>query len=200
MTSKRPIDSGDHPGDDTGVPERKRARSGFNVGPDNLPDGTWKRKVLKTKKNLIQKAKIKKSYAKVKAQVPHVDTQFGTEEAAPTDSNQEIHPERQAMLHSPDDTPRTDKQSDSAQTRRRPRKPAYFEKELSFAEQKMAEAEARRLEFDRREKERRQRMEERERARKSMAKARSGGRNGQRKLGRESTVLLDRVRRLVGET
>jgi hypothetical protein len=33
-----------------------------------------------------------------------------------------------------------------------------------------------------------------------MAAARKGGRNGQRKLGRESGVLLDRVRRIVGES
>ncbi|KAK3990029.1 hypothetical protein QBC44DRAFT_326012 [Cladorrhinum sp. PSN332] len=47
----------------------KKPRTGFRVGPENLPDGAWKRKVTKIKKNLIQKAKIKKQYAKVKAQI-----------------------------------------------------------------------------------------------------------------------------------
>lgn len=42
-------------------------------------------------------------------------------------------------------------------------------------------------------------MEERERFRRAMAKARTGGKNGQRKLGRESKVLLEKVRRVVGE-
>ena len=42
-------------------------------------------------------------------------------------------------------------------------------------------------------------MEERERFRKAMARARTGGKNGQRKLGRESVVLLEKVRRVVGE-
>jgi hypothetical protein len=32
-----------------------------------------------------------------------------------------------------------------------------------------------------------------------MAKARSGGLNGQRKLGRESKVLLERVKRMTDE-
>ena len=42
-------------------------------------------------------------------------------------------------------------------------------------------------------------MEERERFRRAMAKARTGGPNGQRKLGRESKVLLEKVKRMVGD-
>ena len=82
---------------------------------------------------------------------------------------------------------------------RRNSRPGYFEKEEAFAEQKRAEAEARRMEFERRDKEKRQKIEERERFRKAMAKARSGGKNGQRKLGKESQMLLERVKRMVGE-
>jgi hypothetical protein len=41
-------------------------------------------------------------------------------------------------------------------------------------------------------------LEEREKFRSAMAKARTGGRNGQRKLGRESLPLLERVRRMMG--
>ncbi|KAK4161295.1 hypothetical protein QBC43DRAFT_324114 [Cladorrhinum sp. PSN259] len=55
-------------GDDS-QKQQKKPRTGFRVGPDNLPDGAWKRKVTKIKKNLIQKAKIKKQFAKVKAQI-----------------------------------------------------------------------------------------------------------------------------------
>ncbi len=43
MAPKRPIND-DNAVDDAPAPERKRVRSGFAVGPDNLPDGTWKRK------------------------------------------------------------------------------------------------------------------------------------------------------------
>jgi cell division protein FtsL len=82
---------------------------------------------------------------------------------------------------------------------RRNKRPAYFEKEQAFAEQQKAEAEARRLEFERRDKEKKQKIEERERFRKAMAKARTGGKNGQRKLGKESKVLLERVKRMVGQ-
>ena len=82
---------------------------------------------------------------------------------------------------------------------KRNRRPGYFEKEEAFAEQKRAEAEAKRVEFERRDRERKGKIEERERFRKAMAKARSGGRNGQRKLGKESQVLLERVRRMVEE-
>ncbi|KFY39278.1 hypothetical protein V495_06037, partial [Pseudogymnoascus sp. VKM F-4514 (FW-929)] len=53
--------------DDAQVPHVKKVRGGFKVGPDNLPDGTWRRKVIKIKKDLIHNAKVKKSYAKVKA-------------------------------------------------------------------------------------------------------------------------------------
>ena len=40
-------------------------------------------------------------------------------------------------------------------------------------------------------------VEERERFRRAMAKARTGGPNGQRKLGRESKVLLEKVKKMV---
>jgi hypothetical protein len=84
------------------------------------------------------------------------------------------------------------------QQQRRGKRPAYFEKEQAFAEQKKAEAEARRAEFERRDREKRGKIEERERFRRTMAKARTGGKNGQRKLGKESQVLLERVKRMVG--
>ncbi len=81
---------------------------------------------------------------------------------------------------------------------RRAKKPGYFEKEQEYAEQQRVEAEARRAEFERREKEKKGKIEERERFRRTMAKARTGGKNGQRKLGKESQVLLERVKRMVG--
>jgi hypothetical protein len=38
MAPKRPLE------DDASASKPKKQRSGFKVGPDNLPDGTWKRK------------------------------------------------------------------------------------------------------------------------------------------------------------
>ncbi|KAL0472351.1 hypothetical protein QR685DRAFT_521750 [Neurospora intermedia] len=64
MAPKRALDEGPT----TGAPDKKKAKHGFRVGPENLPDGAWKRKVTKIKKELITKAKVKKQYAKIKAQ------------------------------------------------------------------------------------------------------------------------------------
>ncbi|KAB5576445.1 hypothetical protein GE09DRAFT_1095752 [Coniochaeta sp. 2T2.1] len=123
-----------------------------------------------------------------------------------------LHPDRIAMLDGPDPSSlaedvngflsRPEAAMDSRQNRdrrRQQRKPGYFEKELAEAERKKAEAEARAAERERREKEREKAIKERERHRRIMAKARSGGRDGKRKLGKESIVMLDRVKRLVGQ-
>jgi hypothetical protein len=159
--------------------------------------------VIKIKKDLIHKAKVKKSYAKLKAR----DSDLSTTSAPPPESaTQELHPERKAMLNAPrsptpppNSNPNPYPDSRQPSQNRRNKRPAYFEKEQAFAEQQKAEAEAKRIERERRGKERNQKVEERERFRKAMVKARTGGRNGQRKLGRESKVLLERVRRVVGE-
>lgn len=54
-----------------------------------------------------------------------------------------------------------------------------------------------RREFERRQEERAQKIAEREKFKKAMAKTRD--RNGNKKLGRESSLLLDKVRKLVAE-
>lgn len=197
MASKRPREN------EPDAPQPKKPRIAFKVGPDNLPDGTWKRKVIKIKRNLIHKAKIKKSYAKLKAREAPVDKPIPDEaiedgQAAaqlPPQPSLELHPERQAMLDVPRES--TPPPLRARSHRKQSRKPAYFEKQTAFAEQKKAEAEARRLEFESRDKERKEKRAERDRFRKTMAKARTGGKNGQRKLGRESKVLLEKVRRIV---
>jgi hypothetical protein len=156
--------------------------------------------VIKIKKDMIHKAKIKKSYAKLKAREPieHVPIPSLPDEPVEP-ASQELHPDRQAMLDTPEEpTPAALTRTGTGRSQRRNNKPGYFEKEVAFAEQKKAEAEARRVEFERRDKERREKIEERERFRKAMAKARTGGKNGQRKLGKESKVLLERVKRMVG--
>lgn len=92
--------------------------------------------------------------------------------------------------------------------KQRQRRPGYYDKALEDGQRKKAEAEAREAERKRREEERERKQAERERMRKAMLKARGikpgGGqqrfqKEGKRKLGRESHVLLDKVRRLVGE-
>jgi hypothetical protein len=229
MAPKRPRED-DAIGEGRSVKPRS---TGFVVGPQNLPDGTWRRKcrhmdgsfsfpvcilyhghlsnllsAIKIKHDLIHKAKVKKSYAKIKAREPPVDTVIANHISEShrqlEDISQELHPERQAMLDAPQAlTPPQQHQLQPHQQnrdRRKSQKPAYFVKEMAFAEQKQADADARKVEYERRENERTQKKEERERFRKAMAKARTGGKNGQRKLGRESKVLLEKVRRVVGES
>ena len=76
-------------------------------------------------------------------------------------------------------------------------KPRPFEWESRLAEQKREEARARQLVFEASNKERQEKFEERERFRRSMDKARKPDKNGQRKLGRESKLLLEKVKKMV---
>lgn len=83
--------------------------------------------------------------------------------------------------------------------RQRNPKPIPFKREYEQAQQRKAATEERRQAREEGEKQRRRKLEERDRMRKSMNKARRLGLDGQRKLGRESKVLLERVKRLVGQ-
>lgn len=224
MSTKRPRE--DHDGEATGggaAPDTKKPRHGFRVGPENLPDGPWRRKVTKIKKDLIHKAKVKKAFAKVKAAEEQesqdskkksaVQGDGGEQEQEEGEEEEEpqIHPERQAMLDDPDadaqeeggeqadadGRPRRRNGGARSRQRRDPRRPGYYDKALEQAEKRRQDAEARAAEAKRREDERNRRVAERERYRRAMAKARPSG--GQRKLGRESGVLLDKVKRLVGQ-
>ncbi|CAF9911930.1 hypothetical protein IMSHALPRED_010641 [Imshaugia aleurites] len=193
-------------------PPAKKSKKGFSVGPANLPNGIHRRKVQKIKQDLIRKAKLKKSYRKLKARepldaIPSIYTPPPEQPSASLD----LHPDRQAMLHEPPSAPHAQDDKDTQQQKQqqqqqppRRRKPARaktvpFRKEALRAQQRREESERRRKEFEEAGRQRRAKSDERERFRRAMAKARSGGSNGQRKLGRESVVLLERVQRLVGD-
>lgn len=199
---------------------------------------------------MIEKAKVKKQYAKIKARQQRLAEQQGkpagpppilpaaskeepeaeAEDSSPetgtwtepppdgaggnphpTPAETEIHPDRQAMLDDGDpDIDNRDRHipaRDLNPTTNRPRKTRRragpggytYEKQVAEAARKKQEAEERARERERREAERNRRMAERERHRKQLVKARTPGKDGRRKLGRESVVLLDRVKRLVGE-
>ncbi|CAF9934710.1 MAG: hypothetical protein HETSPECPRED_009326 [Heterodermia speciosa] len=191
------LDSGQEPGESS-----KKSRKGFTVGPANLPDGTYRRKTQKIKDSLIHKAKIKKSYAKIKERelpddLPVFDPYASTEQ----DSNPtlKLHPERQAMLETQDAVESEKPQQPAGERNHASRrsKPRPFEWESRLAEQKREEARARQLVFEASNKERQEKAEERERFRRSIAKARKPDKNGQRKLGRESKVLLEKVKKMV---
>ncbi|KOS18034.1 hypothetical protein ESCO_003175 [Escovopsis weberi] len=176
MAPKRPLESS------SAGPQAKKPKHGFRVGPENLPDGAWRRKVTKIKKDLIHKAKVKKAYAKIKAR------EAGGSRDAPVKST----PKRRE-----DEVEKDREHGPSDGERRRTRRPGYYDKQLQKAEQKRAEAEERRREAERRGEERARKTAERERFRRAMAKTRD--KDGKKKLGRESALLLEKVKRLVGE-
>lgn len=147
---------------------------------------------------------MKKSYNKLKAReqlerpqvIPAI---YNFEEIQP--ASLELHPDRQAMLDKPESTVR-DRPETTVNPQRRQRgqrhKKAPFEKEVRLAQQDKEQAEAERQAIEERHRQRRERLEEKERFRKELAKAR-GGKSGQRKLGRESKVLLEKVKRSINE-
>ncbi|KAF3767998.1 hypothetical protein M406DRAFT_338658 [Cryphonectria parasitica EP155] len=246
MAPKRPHQDID-PSTDASNPEPKK-RKGFRVGPENLPDGAWRRKNTKIKEDLIHKAKIKKAYKKVKAEVEQQQqqqektvSQQQQQQQQTNDNNNDntqqeaesqIHPERQALLDddqdhpanprpghdesgtAPPPPPRREKQprnNNNNNSNNNRRRPDYYEKALQEGSRKKAEAEARAAEQRRREEERAHKVADRDRMRRAMLKARGikpsrggGGRQqhqhqqGQHKLGRESHVLLEKVKRMVG--
>lgn len=182
------------------------------------------------KKELIQKAKVKKQYAKVKARHEREQAQeqartgakLASSAAAPGENAHvelepereglQLHPERQAMLdgdrardQAGDGVGVRDEQSSptvpQGERRRRPRhpqRPDYYARDLARAQQAKAEAESRAAEAARRAEERARKVAERERLRRAMGRARRGGKDGRPKLGRESIVLLEKVKKLVG--
>ncbi|KAJ9285009.1 hypothetical protein DTO027B5_8511 [Paecilomyces variotii] len=208
MAPKRTRDDGNvksGPGNTEQPPAKKK--KGFSVGPANLPDGTYRRKTQKIKNDLIQKAKVKKAYAKIKEQeladIKPVFTDKDEEQdkdgsAQPQSASLELHPDRLAMLNAPspeperrprkDNSTRTKNSRDENGRRKRRPKPSAFAKEMEIAEKRRQEAEARR-------KEREARLKERE----AMARAKKPDQFGKRRLGRESKVLLSKVQRVMGQ-
>lgn len=164
----------------------------------------------KIKKDLIHKAKLKKQYARLKAQEEGATQKsvYGRDDDdANTDAPVEPvpeptldpHPDRVKML-AERERERAPEHMQHADRRRKQPRSQPFKKEAELARKNEEEAAARRKAREEAEKERARKLVERERFRKVMAKARSGGPNGQRKLGRESTVLLEKAKRIMGKT
>ena len=164
----------------------------------------------KIKQSLIERAQIKKNYAKLKKQgkIPDEPENAPTPAAsaelqAPTEANPPPHPDRQVLIDqevedpSPEDQVEVAQEGGYRQRKKRP-KTVPFQKEYEHAQRRKAEMEERQKAYREAEQERQSKIAERERFRKAMAKARTGGPNGQRKLGRESKVLLEKVKRMTG--
>ncbi|KAL5049668.1 hypothetical protein BDW71DRAFT_152357 [Aspergillus fruticulosus] len=201
MTSKHSLDGASSQNPQTDGQANKK-RKGFSVGPANLPDGTYRRKTQKIKADLIQKAKVKKAYAKVKAAelAAHQPKQFylqreqeglegNKEQNKEPAASLELHPDRQAMLNTPNaETERVERRKEGGYGRNRKPKRGAFSKELEIAEKRRQAAEKKR-----------EQREFRAKDREAMARARRPDQNGNRRLGRESKVLLSRIQRMVGE-
>ena len=181
--------------------------------------------VEKKKKDLIHRAKVKKAYAKIKAQEntsdklpdPAIASESASEreaeeqkhepestnresEAAPEAPDGQSEPPRRPEPAETRDSAEPDPNVHPARQRNLRRRPGYFDRSLQESSKRKAQREAREAEFQRRREERERRIKERQRFRRVSAKAREVGPDGRRKLGRESEVLLERVKRMVGKS
>lgn len=208
----------------------KKQRKGFNVGPA-LPEGPQRRRVQQIKRGLIENAKLRKQYAKLKGQYPSASKasasqdddipplgdsgvspppfrdspppQQALEDASEVEWSDEDEAVQQTNSSNEDQqagdagVAEDDEAQEVYRGRQRRPKPMPFRREERQAERQKREQTERREAREKAERERKQKIEERERFRKAMAKARTGGKNGQRKLGRESRVLLEKVQRMM---
>jgi hypothetical protein len=159
---------------------------------------------VKIKESLIHKAKVKKEFAKIKARHdaetqatynPLANTAGDNDDLPLEDvepASLELHPDRQAQLAEPEAIAQPTYPRKHHRSRQDP-----FAKESQVAQQQREEAEQRQKEREESNRQRQRKIEERERMRIAVAKARTPGRDGKRKLGRESGMLLEKVKRMV---
>jgi hypothetical protein len=161
----------------------------------------------KIKQDLIHKAKIKREFAKVKARhdaqnpAPKLTMPSGSSDE-PEEPEEpislELHPDRQARIDKDEASPEPEYVQEPARKKQRKQRPDPFSKEAEAARTRRQEAEQRQHEYEENLRHRREALEQRERMRKAMQNARAPGRDGKRKLGRESGFLLEKVKKLVG--
>jgi len=194
--------------------EKRKHSSAFQVGPANLPDGTRKRKADRIKEALIQRAKIRQDFEKVKKrklqeegdeeQVTRRDVYEETEEAEEGATGEAVaaapHPDRQALMDGPAPAQEDDEQTGRFQRRdRRLRKPREnpYAKQMSWAQKQKEDADRRREEREEAERQRQQKLKDREKMQRMIKKAKRPTIDGKRKLGRESGFLLEKVKRML---
>ena len=109
--------------------EKRKHGSAFQVGPANLPDGTRKRKADRIKQALIDRAKIKHDFEKVKkrklqeeaddSQVPRPNVYENAEDEAEGEAlSAAPHPDRQALIDGTAEPPQDDADGDDFARRR----------------------------------------------------------------------------------
>ena len=183
----------------------------------------------KIKKDLIEKAKIKAAYAKLKAREERSQRSLNTstkylehysestqaeashESEATEPASLEPHPSRQALMDSSDIDPHgagptqvpysveSERDSRTFQRRRKASKQVPFSREAREAELAKEEAKNRKSAAAAARVEREHKIAEREEWRRAMDKSSKTGSHGQMKLGRQSKPLLGKIRRMVME-
>lgn len=123
-----------------------------------------------------------------------------TEEAPAEPPQNHAEPPKDTKPADTNDSPEPDPQMHPARRNNLHRRPGYFDRSLQESAKRQAQREAREAEFRRRREERERRVKERQRFRRVAAKAREVGPDGRRKLGRESEVLLEKVKRMVAKS
>lgn len=98
MGSKRPHEQVEGDGGAPSAAPEPKKRKGFRVGPENLPDGAWRRKNTKIKHELIHKAKVKKDFAKVKAELERERERQEASRPGPAADGPQVHPDRQQRM------------------------------------------------------------------------------------------------------
>jgi hypothetical protein len=187
-------------------------KKGFSVGPANLPDGTYRRKVTKIKKNLIHKAKVKKQYSKILSVTdPSADPNALRAKKLLEEAEKErLERSRKSAISSELDnasrseseppTIHPDRQKTPETTvldrrKRRPKSSTYKKEESHAAKVKAGREEAAKKSEEMR-KERDRKLKGRGSRKKAMS---SRTRTGQIKLGKMSNVLLSKVAAAMGE-
>lgn len=134
MGFKRPHEDAGDPSSGAAAPDAKKRKKGFNVGPQNLPDGAWRRKNTKIKEELIHKHKVKKAYKKVKAEL------LLHEKDGVDDSPPKIHPDRQQLQVDNDADPARQVKRPQQQQKKKPR-PTGANAEIPIADGEQADGE-----------------------------------------------------------
>lgn len=159
---------------------------------------------------------MKKAYAKIKAREHEVassmpqpgvtqdDSRRDEAKEEANEAEEQFHPTRKLMLADEDKAQANAQPAENGKEaaagdgrRRRTRRPGYYDKQLKKADERQQQARERQEEFRRRQEERAQKLAERERFKKAMAKTRD--RDGNKKLGRESALLLDKVKKMMAQ-
>ncbi len=127
------------------------------------------------------------------------DAAAGEKDGQDTAVKEVMHPTRELMIKD-EEVAQKSAQGEvdtSDGHRRRTRRPGYYDKQLAHAEERQAEADRRAQVWEERTAQRNARLAERDKFKRAMAK--TVGRDGKKKLGRESGLLLDKVKRMLAD-